>query len=138
MTILNSKEIFELHVLEHIDKFTLVLLENIPSFSTLSEQETERVFKLYFDHECDFSFYFWLETISLLKKKNKLNLAMDVAEHVITALNQSNYGLLIAGEERIYYYLSLEGYGELYEFNTMDEFHSTKKSRKEVFTTYIA
>ncbi|KIY20957.1 hypothetical protein UB32_16355 [Mesobacillus subterraneus] len=138
MTILSSEEIFNIYVSDQLDKFSLALYANVPSLSSLPEETIKRIYKEYYNFDCEFSFYFWLEVIKLLKENNYTRVSRDAAEHLLMSFEESNYGIIISGNNTHYLYISLKGYGELYEFKSVDECKKFAKSQREIFAVYVA
>lgn len=137
MKILNSDEIFDLYVTEHYEKFSLALYANVPMLKSISNHIKMDIFKKYYEHGCEFNFYFWLDTLKLLQLDNNIIVSKEVSEHILTVFEESNYGIIISNYDFYHcLYLSFKEYGELYEFESIDTCKKFAEENKEIFRIY--
>ncbi|EIT86026.1 hypothetical protein A374_06891 [Fictibacillus macauensis ZFHKF-1] len=136
MTYLTNDEIFDQLILKKIDKFILALEHNIPSLTELSLDVKTEIYKAYFNQDCEFNFYLWIDIIKLLKEKGEISLAHEVAEFIVTYYSDFNYGILFFTKDTYYLYLSLDDLGAVYEFSSLDEYKKFKMNQTEASIFY--
>lgn len=136
MAYLTSQEIFDQYLIKKMDKFLLTLHYNLPSLSNLSLDIKTDIFKIYFDYDCEFSYYYWLDTAKLLKDKGEFALVHEIAEYIVTYHSSFNYGILFLINRIYYLYLSVDESGSLYEFASFNEYKEFKAQQGGVSIYY--
>lgn len=137
MKLLTKEAIFDEYVVQHLDKFMMAFNANIKYKFDIPYDLKVDMFKIYYNHDCKFSFYYFLDLASFLNDQNYLELKTLVLELIVTYFSDFNYCLVTDSEEGYYLYVSENNSStKVYLFENKEEYSKFIQDNVEGMITY--
>ena len=133
MCIYSKDEIFIKFVVQSLDRFMIVFKQYLPKNVELPRDVQVDILRIYFEKECSFSFFFFLEVVKYAYEKEMNVIVESLLQTIVIYFEDFNYGVLVKYKNGYELYVSEIGEdASVFFFHDKLEFENFKEQKKGI------